>query len=66
MRIREEEHMKETAALKQQCEDAGNTWMNLEDISWMSDADHDQGVHGYCVSLTPQLMKRMTDVDETN
>ena len=53
MRIREEEHMKETAALKQQCEDAGNTWMNLEDISWMSDADHDQGVHGYCVSLTP-------------
>ena len=57
-RLTEEAQEHETALLKQLCEDRGDTWLNFADISrWTTDeAALEASAHGYCVSLTPQLL----------
>lgn len=34
-------------------------WLAPAEADWMIGGEHDQGIHGYCITLTPQLLQRV-------
>ena len=67
--MREEEHIKETEILKQECLERGDIWLTPSEadmLAFSSEPDHDRSLHGYCVSLSPVLLKNMRNLPSEN
>ena len=59
--MEEERFEKEQADLKVKCEEQGDIWLTPEEVkdSKLADMLDEEASHGYCMTVTPLLMKRM-------